>query len=218
MAEHLLVILGLMAGNLFAREFARLRGSKLYRVTTHLLAAGVNVSRTPAKLVRYHNKMLIVDGRLLFVLSFNFTHLDIDHSRGFGIVTRRTKLVQEALKLFEADSQRKTYTSGLDTFVVSPANARTQLAAQRLLQRLHRGDQRAKFAVAARPRTRDVGRVAVMVGPGIDQERAHLAGHFAALVLVVHDRAVLVQGDDVAVIGLHAVHGEQRCAGRRCQG
>ena len=72
-----------------------------------LLAAGVNVSRTPAKLVRYHNKMMIVDGRLLFVLSFNFTHLDIDHSRAFGIATRKTKLVAEAKKLFEADSQQK---------------------------------------------------------------------------------------------------------------
>ena len=94
-----------------------------------LLAAGVNVSRTPAKLVRYHNKMMIVDGRLLFVLSFNFTHLDIDHSRAFGIATRKTKLVAEAKKLFAADSQRKTYRAGLDTFVVSPANARKQLGA-----------------------------------------------------------------------------------------
>jgi len=101
----------------------------LRRLEMRLLAAGVNVSRTPAKLVRYHNKMMIVDGRLLFVLSFNFTHLDIDHSRGFGIATRKPKLVAEARKLFEADSQRKAYKAGLDNFVVSPANARKQLAA-----------------------------------------------------------------------------------------
>jgi phosphatidylserine/phosphatidylglycerophosphate/cardiolipin synthase-like enzyme len=101
----------------------------LRRLEMRLLAAGASVSRTPAKLVRYHNKMMIVDGRLLFVLSFNFTHLDIDHSRGFGIATRKPKLVAEARKLFEADSQRKTYKAGLDNFVVSPANARKQLAA-----------------------------------------------------------------------------------------
>ena len=100
----------------------------LRRLEMRLLAAGVNVSRTPAKLARYHNKMMIVDGRLLFVLSFNFTHLDIDHSRAFGIVTRKPKLVAEARKLFEADSQRHTYKAGLDNFVVSPANARKQLA------------------------------------------------------------------------------------------
>jgi hypothetical protein len=48
-------------------------------------------------LARYHDKLLIIDRRLLFVLSFNFTHLDIDHSRGFGVVTKKGKLVQEAL-------------------------------------------------------------------------------------------------------------------------
>jgi cardiolipin synthase A/B len=101
----------------------------LRRLEMRLLAAGVSVSRTPAKLLRYHNKMMIVDRRLLFVLSFNFTHLDIDHSRAFGIVTQKTKLVDEAMKLFAADSQRKTYAAGVDNFVVSPANARKQLAA-----------------------------------------------------------------------------------------
>jgi cardiolipin synthase A/B len=100
----------------------------LRRLEMRLLAAGASVTRTPAKLVRYHNKMMIVDGRLLFVLSFNLTHLDIDHSRAFGIATRKPKLVAEARKLFEADSQRKTYKAGLDNFVVSPTNARKQLA------------------------------------------------------------------------------------------
>src|SRR5688572_31626584 len=83
--------------------------SHLRKLEMRLLAAGVNVSRTPAKLVRYHNKMMIVDGKLLFVMSFNFTHLDIDHSRAFAIATRKPKLVQEAAKLFEADSKRKSY-------------------------------------------------------------------------------------------------------------
>jgi hypothetical protein len=66
---------------------------------------------------------------MLYVLSFNFTHLDIDHSRGFGIVTRNTKFIQEAVKLFEADTKRNPYTPTLDTFVVSPANARKVLGA-----------------------------------------------------------------------------------------
>ena len=101
----------------------------LRKLEMRLLEAGVSVSRTPATLVRYHNKMMIVDRRLLFVLSFNFTHLDIDHSRAFGVVTRKDKLVKEAVKLFEADSQRKSYKAGLETFIVSPVNAREQLAA-----------------------------------------------------------------------------------------
>ena len=110
--------------------YANRGGEKqLRKLEMRLLDAGVKVSRTPAKLVRYHNKMMVVDGTLLFVLSFNFTHMDIDHSRAFGIVTRKPKLVQEAMKLFAADSQRKTYKAGLDTFIVSPVNARRQLAA-----------------------------------------------------------------------------------------
>jgi phosphatidylserine/phosphatidylglycerophosphate/cardiolipin synthase-like enzyme len=61
------------------------------------------------------------------MLSFNFTHLDIDHSRGFGIITSNTKIVQEAIKLFEADCARTSYSAGLDTFVVSPVNSRKVL-------------------------------------------------------------------------------------------
>ena len=101
----------------------------LRKLEMRLLEVGVAVSRTADDLVRYHDKLMIIDRRLLYVLSFNFTHLDIDHSRGFGIVTRNARFVQEAVKLFEADTTRKPYTPTLDTFVVSPANARKVLGA-----------------------------------------------------------------------------------------
>jgi cardiolipin synthase A/B len=110
--------------------YANRGGEKnLRKLEMRLLAAGVNVSRTADDLVRYHDKLMIIDSRVLYLLSFNFTHLDIDHSRGFGIVTRKTKLVQEALKLVEADTARKPYVAGMDTFVVSPVNARKRLTA-----------------------------------------------------------------------------------------
>lgn len=100
----------------------------LRKLEMRLLAVGVAVSRTADDLLRYHDKLMIIDRRLLYVLSFNFTHLDIDHSRGFGIVTKDARLVQEAVRLFEADTTRNPYTPTLDTFVVSPANARKLLA------------------------------------------------------------------------------------------
>lgn len=100
----------------------------LRKLEMRLLEVGVSVSRTANDLARYHDKLMIVDRRLLYVLSFNFTHLDIDHSRGFGIVTRNVRLVHEAVKLFEADTARQPYTATLDSFVVSPANARRLLA------------------------------------------------------------------------------------------
>jgi len=102
---------------------------KLRKLEMRLLEVGVAVSRTANDLVRYHDKLMIIDRRLLYVLSFNFTHVDIDHSRGFGIVTRKARFVHEAVKLLEADTARQPYTPTLDGFVVSPANARKLLAA-----------------------------------------------------------------------------------------
>jgi phosphatidylserine/phosphatidylglycerophosphate/cardiolipin synthase-like enzyme len=100
----------------------------LRKLEMRLLEVGVAVSRTANDLVRYHDKLMIIDRRLLFVLSFNFTHLDIDHSRGFGIVTRKVRFVHEAVKLFEADTARQPYLPTLGGFIVSPANARKLLA------------------------------------------------------------------------------------------
>ncbi len=109
--------------------YANRGGEKsLRKLEMRLLAEGITVSRTSDDLVRYHDKLLIIDRRILYALSFNFTQLDIDHSRGFGIVTRKASLVKEALKLFEADVARKPYEAGCDTFAVSPVNARKQLA------------------------------------------------------------------------------------------
>jgi phosphatidylserine/phosphatidylglycerophosphate/cardiolipin synthase-like enzyme len=105
-------------------------GEKILReLEMRLLAAGVTVSRTDDDLVRYHGKMMLVDRRQLFVLAFNFTFLDIERSRTFGIITTNRKHVQEAAKLFEADTKRTSYVAGSATFLVSPVNARKELAA-----------------------------------------------------------------------------------------
>ena len=100
----------------------------LRKLEMELLAGGVTVSRTADDLVRYHGKMMIVDGKILHVYGFNFTHLDIDKSRSFGVITKNEKLVAEASKLFEVDFERQPYTSRHERLVVSPENARDQLA------------------------------------------------------------------------------------------
>ena len=99
----------------------------LRRLEMQLLEDGVTVSRTADDLVRYHGKMMIVDGRALHVYGFNFTALDIGKSRSLGVVTRNRKLVDEAQKLFEADFNRQPYVPGCDRLVVSPENARDRL-------------------------------------------------------------------------------------------
>jgi cardiolipin synthase len=100
----------------------------LRQLELRLLGAGVTVARTGDDLVRYHGKLMIIDRRELFLLAFNFTYLDMERSRSFGIVTKNKKHVQEAAKLFEADTQRQPYRPSSATFVVSPLNARKQLA------------------------------------------------------------------------------------------
>ena len=93
------------------------------------LEKGITVARTAEDLVRYHGKMMIIDGKELYLLTYNFTRLDTQRSRSFGIVTRNRELVKEASRLFECDTKRQAYTSRCDKLVVSPVNARSRLAA-----------------------------------------------------------------------------------------
>src|SRR5262245_37866926 len=104
-------------------------GRNLRKLELRLLEQGVTVARTADDLVRYHAKMLIVDGRLLHIYGFNFTGLDIEKSRSFGIATTNHELVADASKLFEADAARQPYAPSSDRLVVSPENARERLAA-----------------------------------------------------------------------------------------
>jgi len=100
----------------------------LRKLEMSLLEAGVTVSRTADDLVRYHGKMMIVDRRILHVYGFNFTGLDMEKSRSFGVVTKNEKLVADAIKLFEADFDRLPYVSSSDRLIVSPENSRERLS------------------------------------------------------------------------------------------
>jgi phosphatidylserine/phosphatidylglycerophosphate/cardiolipin synthase-like enzyme len=100
---------------------------RLRQLELRMLTAGVSVSRTGDDLVRYHGKLMIVDREELHVYGFNYTGLDLK-SRSFGLVTRDRRSVQEALRLFDADSLRQAFEPVFDNVVVSPENAREQLA------------------------------------------------------------------------------------------
>lgn len=103
--------------------------ARLRKLEQKLLEAGVTVARTADDLVRYHGKLLIVDRDLLHVYGFNLTRLDIEKSRSFGIITKNRALVQEAVRLFEADASRQPFRPRFRDLVVSPENARDRLAA-----------------------------------------------------------------------------------------
>jgi len=100
---------------------------RLRQLEQRMLDAGVTVTRTADDLVRYHGKMMIVDRTYLHIYGFNYTALDLK-SRSFGIVCRDRRIVQEAIRLFEADAAKKEFEPTLDALVVSPENAREQLA------------------------------------------------------------------------------------------
>lgn len=102
--------------------------SRLRKLEQRLLALGVTVARTGDDLLRYHGKFLVADD-VLHVFGFNFTKLDIDKSRSFGIATRDKRTVQEALKLFKADMTRQAYQPLRSNLVVSPETAREMLSA-----------------------------------------------------------------------------------------
>ena len=100
---------------------------RLRQIEMRMLEKGVTVSRSGDDLVRYHGKLLVKDREELHVYGFNYTALDIK-SRSFGLVTRERRIVTEALRLFEADTARQDYEPLADGLVVSPENAREQLA------------------------------------------------------------------------------------------
>jgi cardiolipin synthase len=102
---------------------------RLRELELRLLDGGVTVSRTADDLVRYHGKMMIIDGRILHVYGYNFTRLDTEKSRSFGVITRNRRLVREATKLFEDDFNRRKYIPTCERFIVSPENSRERLAA-----------------------------------------------------------------------------------------
>jgi cardiolipin synthase A/B len=100
---------------------------RLRQLELRMLDAGVTVSRTADDLARYHGKLMIVDREELHVYGFNYTGLDIK-SRSLGLIVRERRFVQEALRLFESDVLRQEFEPGVDGLVVSPENAREQLA------------------------------------------------------------------------------------------
>ena len=98
----------------------------LRRLELRLLAAGATVSRTGDDLAKYHAKYMVVDN-VLHVLGFNLTKLDILKSRSFAVSTKDRRSVQEALKLFAADSSRQPYEPARSNLVVSPETSRDEL-------------------------------------------------------------------------------------------
>lgn len=102
--------------------------SKLRKLESRLLKAGVTLSRTAADMVRYHGKLLTVDRKQAFVLGFNYTHQDIERSRSLGLSTRNPRIVADLMRVIDADHNRVDLVIKTSRLVVSPENSRDSLA------------------------------------------------------------------------------------------
>ena len=183
----------------------------LRKLELRLLQAGVTVARTADDLPRYHGKMMMVDGAL-YVFGFNYTKLDIEKSRSFGVVTTDKRLVREATTLFEADRTRQGYIPSDDRLVVSPESSREVLTTfikrarkqlliydekvsdNLVLRVLH---QRAKAGVEIRV----IGRVEKSID-GLVMRMTDLAFAFPALLTAVIITAIFGPGAVNAMIAI----------------
>ena len=95
----------------------------LRKLEMRLLDAGVIVARTADDLTRYHSKMMIVDDTL-FVLGFNFTRLDIERTRSFGVVKSRQAPGQRG----RGALHRRLYSSAIQTWSRSVCGQPGELA------------------------------------------------------------------------------------------
>ena len=100
---------------------------RLRQLELRMLDAGVTVTRTADDLTRYHGKLMIVDREELHIYGFNYTGLDVK-SRSLGVVVRDRRVVNEALRLFDSDVLRQEFEPEIEGLVISPENAREQLA------------------------------------------------------------------------------------------
>ena len=102
---------------------------KLRKLESRLLKCGATLSRTADDMVRYHGKVIIIDGKKAMVLGFNFTSLDIKKSRSLGLITVNPKIVSALSKVIDSDHDRVPTIITSSRLVVSPENARDQLSA-----------------------------------------------------------------------------------------
>lgn len=99
-----------------------------------LQAAGVQAKASDPAYYYTHEKALIVDGATLYILTANLTKSALGGSsyaanREYGVVDTNATDVGEASAIFNADWARTTPTLTDPNLVVSPVNARGDLAA-----------------------------------------------------------------------------------------
>lgn len=74
-----------------------------------------------------HQKSIVIDDRLAFIMTLNLTHSAFTLNREYGIVTTNPEDVAEINAVFEADWNRRAPTLSNPNLVWSPTNARQRI-------------------------------------------------------------------------------------------
>lgn len=94
-----------------------------------LLKSGIDFKYTNPTFALTHQKSIVVDREMLFVLNQNITESAFDRNREFNIIDYNKPHIDEAVAIFEADWNRQGYSPKEANLVVSPVNSRDKLEA-----------------------------------------------------------------------------------------
>ncbi len=103
------------------------KNRKLAEDLTRLGISVKAIKSTDDQIKRFHYKMMTVDNRLSFVLTFNPTRKNLHYARDFGVLIRDERITTELNRLFDADWRRDMFLPGDFPLVISPFNSRAKL-------------------------------------------------------------------------------------------
>lgn len=197
------------------------RSGKRQNTETHrkLKAAGIEVIESNPEFDVTHEKSMVVDDELAFIQSLNWDTKNLTATRDYAVVTAHPNEVQEVIRCFEADWERKPFHVDSSTLLIwCNSNGRDRIASfiddakhtlfvqnERyqdavIIERLVRAKERGvKVHVMVRPPhklkkeklTEGVGELRIMDDVGIKVHKLkHLKLH-GKMLLADHSRAII---------------------------
>jgi len=102
-------------------------GSSNIDVFNELAEAGAEMKWDPRSIKYLHEKMILIDDELMFVMTCNMTSSAFTANREYGLIDTNPAHIAEVVEVFEADWNRHEPDWGNPLLVWSPINARAEL-------------------------------------------------------------------------------------------
>lgn len=83
-----------------------------------LKSAGVDVLDSNPQFDLTHEKSMVVDDEIAFIMSFNWEPKDLTETRDYAVVTSARHEVAEVIECFDADWDRKPFTPGENSHLI----------------------------------------------------------------------------------------------------